>query len=301
MMPHMNHAHLSPGLNLPDDFAFSQSSLQAYADCPRRFWLRYVEQLPWPAQEATPVQEHERQMRLGSAFHRLVQRAEIGLDPDLLAARLAAPLADWFRDYRTYRPADLPTELILVEQNVSVPFVDPASGRTFRLAALFDLVAVTPGERAVILDWKTGQHRPGPATLQQRLQSRVYPYVLVEAGDAMPGGPFAAHQVELRYWYTAAPAQPVRIRHSAAQHDAHRAYLQGLLASILAGRTDEDFPKAPDTEQNRARLCRFCVYRSRCDRGDTPGDLADLAEVEDERGAVADLEFTLDDLPTLAF
>ena len=35
--------------NLPANFTFSQSSLQAYVDCARRFWLAYVEQLPWPA------------------------------------------------------------------------------------------------------------------------------------------------------------------------------------------------------------------------------------------------------------
>ena len=50
---------------LPPTFSFSQSSLQAYEDCPRRFWLAYVEQLPWPAVEASPIREHEALMRLG--------------------------------------------------------------------------------------------------------------------------------------------------------------------------------------------------------------------------------------------
>ena len=63
-------------------FTFSQSSLQAYTDCPRRFWLAYVEQLPWPAVEASPIHEHEEQMRLGERFHRLVQRTEVGIAPN---------------------------------------------------------------------------------------------------------------------------------------------------------------------------------------------------------------------------
>jgi len=235
----------------------------------------------------------------------LVQRAEIGLDHDLLAARLTPPLADWFAAYRAHRPDDLPTEVVLAEQNISIPFVDPATGRGFRLTALYDLLTIAPrpegSRRAVITDWKTGSRRPIPATLQRRLQSRVYPYVLVEAGDALPGGPFAPHQVELRYWFTSAPSQPIRISYDAAQHDANRAFLQGLLGHILAGQDQDDFPKVPDTEANRQRFCRFCVYRSRCDRGDTPGDLADLLEDEGESFLAADLEFTLDDLPTLAF
>jgi len=35
--------------NLPAPFTFSQSSLQDYYDCPRRFELRYLSRLIWPA------------------------------------------------------------------------------------------------------------------------------------------------------------------------------------------------------------------------------------------------------------
>jgi len=41
-------------LELPSTFAFSQSSLQSYVNCPRRFWLAYVEELTWPALEVAP-------------------------------------------------------------------------------------------------------------------------------------------------------------------------------------------------------------------------------------------------------
>jgi hypothetical protein len=44
---------------LSEDFVFSQSNLQAYVDCPRRFWLAHVRRMPWPAVEAGPVQEYE--------------------------------------------------------------------------------------------------------------------------------------------------------------------------------------------------------------------------------------------------
>jgi hypothetical protein len=44
---------------LPLDFQFSQGSLQDYVDCRRRFQLRYLDQLAWPAVEAEPLLEHE--------------------------------------------------------------------------------------------------------------------------------------------------------------------------------------------------------------------------------------------------
>ncbi len=296
----------SPALPLPDTFAFSQSSLQAYEDCQRRFWLAYVEQLPWPAIEAAPVQEHEQLMRLGSTFHRLIHRAEVGLDPDLLLAGLEAPLAGWFHGYLRYRPADLPTTVREVEHTLTIPFPNPptsAQTPAYRIAAKYDLIAIEPGERAVIVDWKTTRQRTDPAILRQRLQTWVYPYLLVEASRRLPWGPLQPEQVEMRYWFTSAPAQPVIFRHDQAQHAAAHDRLHGMLQQILSGNGIADFPKVPDTPINRKRFCNFCVYRSRCDRGVTAGD---VSEVDDpESFFTVDfstaLEFTLDELPELAF
>ncbi|RLT39933.1 MAG: PD-(D/E)XK nuclease family protein [Chloroflexi bacterium] len=290
-------------LSLPPTFAFSQSSLQAYANCPRRFWLAYVEQLPWPSQETKPFDAYEEQMRLGSRFHQAILRAETGFDPELLAATLDYPLDEWFAAYRRHRPDDLPTQFVESERVLSIPFGNE-NGR-YRLAARYDLIAAErAGEqaRAVIIDWKTTSRPTRRERLQQQLQTVVYPFVLVEASDSLPWGALSPAQVEMRYWFTAAPDAPVIFRYSADLHAANRTRLQGLLGEILAGTGQPDFPKAPDTEQNRQHLCAYCVYRSRCDRGVEAGD---LAQVDDADFFVVDLasglEFTLDDVEALAF
>ncbi len=294
-------------LQLPETFAFSQSSLQAYQDCPRRFWLTFVQQLPWPAVEAAPVQDFEQRMRLGERFHQLVQRREHGMDADLLAQALEPPLDGWFQAYLQHRPLDLPTDFTEVERVLSIPFGNPL-GR-YRLAAKYDLIAVEQGAagrpgRVVIVDWKTTA-RPTPRQiLEQRLQTVVYPFVLVEASAALPWGPVEPEQVEMRYWFTAAPEAPVVFSYSAERHAAARNQLQALFTEILEGEEEADFPKTPDTEANRRRLCNFCVYRSRCDRGVLPGSLAELEAGAPEFFAVdlaTALEFTLDDVEELAF
>ncbi len=294
-------------LELPETFAFSQSSLQAYQDCPRRFWLTFVQQLPWPAVEAAPVQDFERRMRLGERFHQLVQRREHGMDPAILARGLEPPLDGWFQAYLRHRPQDLPGDFSEVERVLSVPFGNQL-GR-YRLAAKYDLIAAEAGAgdrpgRVVIVDWKTTA-RPTPRhVLEQRLQTLVYPFVLVEASAALPWGPVAPEQVEMRYWFTAAPEEPVIFPYSAERHMAARNRLQALLAEILEGVAEADFPKVPDTEANRRRLCSFCVYRSRCDRGVTPGSLDELESDQAEFFAVdlsTALEFTLEDVEELAF
>ncbi len=288
-------------LPLPATFAFSQSSLQAFDDCPRRFWLAYVQQLPWPAVEATPIQEHEELMRLGSAFHRLVERAENGIDPEPLAAGLRPPLSTWFAAYVEHRPGDLPAQFVEIEHVLSIPY-RTAHGH-YRLAARYDLIAADRDGRVVIVDWKTTQQRTQPAVLRQRLQSAVYPYVLVEASAAFPWGPVRPEQVEMMYWFATTPAQPVVFRYDGAQHAANGRRLQALLDNIL-GRDHEDaFPLVIDTEMNRRRFCNYCVYRSRCGRGAAAGDLLDLEDL-DEIFAVdmeSALGFSLTDIPELAF
>jgi len=301
---------------LPPTFAFSQSSLQAYEDCPRRFWLAYVEQLPWPAVEASPVQEHEALLRLGERFHRLIQRTEIGIDPATVVAGLEPPLSTWFDAYLRHRPADLPEAFVEIERILSTVIavqksapVDTGDGQAepqplaWRLAARYDLIAAEPDGRVVILDWKTTKRRPDPATLRFRWQSIVYPFVLVEASAALPWGPVRPEQVEMRYWFTAAPGQPIVFRYDAAQHEANRQRLERILAQILAGQEEADFPKVADTPINRKRFCAFCIYRSRCDRGQKAGDLEELDDPETFFAPDLDkaLEFTLADIEELAF
>ena len=290
-------------LELPSTFAFSQSSLQSYVNCPRRFWLAYVEQLSWPALEAQPYDELEQQLRLGGQFHQLVERAEAGLAVDLLTDGLEYPLDEWFESYLRHRPADLPTEVVEVERVLSVPLA--VEGGQYRLAARYDLIAVG-GEgadrRAVILDWKTNKRVTRRSTLQQRMQTLVYPFVLVEASAGLPWGPLLPEQVEMRYWFTAAPAEAVAFRYSNDLHEANRERFEHLLNEILRGKGERDFCKVPDTDENRKRFCSYCIYRSRCDRGTKAGNLEEydeeeFSDVDLERA----LEFTLEEVQELAF
>ncbi len=73
-----------------EHFEFSQSSLQDYVDCARRFQLRYLDRVAWPAVQAEPVQENERHIQRGERFHRLAQQFLLGISPEKLARMAAA-------------------------------------------------------------------------------------------------------------------------------------------------------------------------------------------------------------------
>ena len=261
---------------LSPSFTFSQSSLQDYADCPRRFQLRYIEQLAWPAVETEPILENERRQQEGQLFHRMVQQHLIGLPAEKLtrlantpdpSTGLRASLSRWWENYLGYK-FDISgyaqyTELVLV-----------APVGTDRLLAKYDLVAVKPCDKAIIFDWKTSRKRPRDEWMAARMQTRVYRALLVQAGAYLNDGmPFQPDQIEMIYWYADFPSEPARFPYNAAQYKRDWEALTGLIHEI---EHHEHFPLTDDEKK-----CAYCPYRSYCNRGEAAGTLDDVeAEME---------------------
>ena len=290
-------------MTLPTDFQFSQGSLQDYVDCPRRFQLRYIQRLAWPAVQAEPVLENERHFQQGTAFHRLIHQHVLGLSPERLSSTITADfgqdLSRWWHNYLESGPADLPASLY-----PEVVLSAPVSGH--RLVAKYDLIAVDAGQwadfelsRAVIVDWKTSRKRLRRKGLAERLQTRVYPYLLIQAGSHLleigdwglkigDWRPFRPEQVEMVYWFANFPEDPERFPYDAAQYDADGAYLALLIEEIKSHSElgDEDFPLT-----TQERRCRYCPYRSLCQRGIRAGA---FDEAEDEPDWGDDFEIALD-------
>ena len=147
---------------LAPDYQFSQRSLQDYVDCRRRFQLRYLDQLAWPAVEAEPLIEHEQRLQAGAAFHRLVQRYLLGVPAERLSSLVEADrsgsgeLKRWWQNFLEH--ADVtPSENSLVEGVLS------AQIGSYRLLAKYDLIRWDedlPHGKVSIIDWKTSQIRP---------------------------------------------------------------------------------------------------------------------------------------------
>lgn len=239
---------------LPDDFQFSASNLQDFVDCPRRFYLRYVRGLRYPAAEAEPLRAFEQHVERALRFHQLIHQHRIGIAADALEASISdETVGAWWDSYLAHAPADLPPSRFS-EITLSAPLGDR------RLVARCDLLAV--GERAVIVDWKTALVRPSRGTLERRLQTIVYPYVLARAGAHLNGGqPIDPAAIRLIYWFAEFPQQPEIFTYSADQFERDGASLESLAADV-ARRGEDDFPLTDDTE-----MCRYCAYRSLNGRG----------------------------------
>jgi hypothetical protein len=270
-------------IRLPPAFQFSQSSLQDYVDCPARFELRYLREQPWPAPPAEPISEAEEADALGQRFHLLVERHYLGLpiQPDGL-------------DPVTRRWWDAFTASERSGQIVTMSESHPEISATVlldgqRITATFDLLTYTPDSGAMIYDWKTSARRPQRHTLERRLQTIIYPWLLVEVAPHLLGFALAPEQVNLTYWFANDPANPERFEYSTARYEQDRLYLSRTIERLLNTENVDGWALTPDV-----RLCRFCQYRSLHDRGDVAGSLDEqdddapqtLVNIEPDEGFV---------------
>ncbi len=284
------------GKTLPPTFHFSQSSLQDYVDCPRRFELRYVLRQAWPAVQAQPIQNAERQMWLGSAFHRLAHQFTVGIPVENITQGIDDDdLRRWWQAFLNAPPQGLPTAVRLAE----VSLFTVVAG--YRLMAKYDLIAADDG-RIVVVDWKTNQNRPPSAWLTRRLQTRVYPYIAAEVGKSVisrhaersEASQLSPGQVSMVYWFAEYPHQTTWFHYSQARHRENHDFLSGLIAEISARRPG-DFPLTDDE-----RRCRFCVYRSLCEKDLPPGEIAEGEETETSTD-VQDWEGDLEQVAEIAY
>lgn len=260
--------------DLPTPFTFSQSSLQDYVDCPRRFQLRYIEKLTWPAIKSEPVAENERRQIEGQIFHRLVQQYLLGVPSENLSRMANTPnLERWWNNFRQEFDS-------LGKLHPELTLSSPIGNH--RLVAKYDLVAVQ-GNKATIYDWKTYTKRPRDEWMSARWQTRVYRALLVQSGAHLNNNnSVEPEQIEMIYWYADFPSEPTRFKYAVNQFKRDWSAIEKVVNEISSIR---EFPLTEDE-----KTCRFCVYRSYCNRGTHAGQI-DEAEAEMDSEAAFDVNF----------
>lgn len=236
----------------------SQGKLEAFLTCQRRFYLRSLRRLPWPA--APLGDESEEALARGQQFHRVMERHFLGLDiaPEEIDD---GRVQHWWQAFRTSNLA-LPSGQRLPEHRLTVPL----GGHL--LLGRFDLLVV--GERdgrpfAHVFDWKTGRARP-ENKLRQDWQTRLYLALLAEGGGALwaqggNGRSLPPDRVSMTYWYAAEPDTPRTIRYTSAWHTQNWADIQAIVAQIDAALATDAWPLT-----DNLAACSDCAYQVYCGR-----------------------------------
>jgi len=244
---------------MPDSLLLSQTKLDTFLICQRRFQLRYLRRLPWP--DPPLGDESAEVLARGQQFHQVMERHFLGLDvvPDEIAD---GRVRHWWRQFQASRLA-MPNGRFLPEHRLTVPI----DGHL--LLGRFDLLVV--GEEAGqpfahIFDWKTGRARE-ESDLRQHWQTRLYLALLAEGGGALwpnyptHGRSLAPEAITLTYWYAADPDSPRQIRYSSAWHRENWAEIQAIAAQIETALARNEWPLTEDWS-----ACRQCAYQVYCGR-----------------------------------
>ena len=270
-----------------EDLVFSANSLQAFADCERRFELNYLEELKWPAVESEPVLESELFLSLGRRFHEMIHQDVLGI-PVIEPSRVDEPeLYGWWENYKAYDPITSTGQ-----QFPEKTLVSTISNRL--LVATYDLFVIGEDGKVIIYDWKTWR-KPRPLQwVQQQMQSRIYPLVLYQERASIPGSSLLSpDQIEMRYWYANFPDESVAFQYSQSQYEADLAFLQLMVERI-------DNLQAGQFElTSEHHKCTYCPFRSYCGRGDKAGLFEDFDAAE--IGSTESLFGDLDDYESIAF
>jgi len=239
-------------------FLFSASMLQDYQDCQRRFELKYVLKQTWPSIPMAPIQEYELHMLRGRQFHFLIHQYFAGIPPAKIKSAVNDDtLLKWFNlflsHFNKFPFKDIHSEIRL-----------SANLGNHTIVAIYDLVAQLKSGQIEIYDWKTSLHKPNPDIYHSKMQSSIYPYVLMENLKFLfPNVDTNQFQkISMIYWFPEFPNAAVCMDYEDVNHTENSELLTALLDQIEEKITGSQFPMTLDKN-----LCKFCQFRSLCNRG----------------------------------
>jgi hypothetical protein len=247
---------------LDSSFYHSQLSLSIYQSCQLKFRRRYLDGLYWPR----PISG---QVELGRDFHLVSNRYFASSQQE----SYDGDLGRWLNELYRFRPA-APDLVFLPEQELRL------KDGPVRLLARYDLVMLAPG-RVVIYDWKTDRRRLSGKTCENTLQTIVYRYMMVRAGDGYWNRALTPAGVEMIYWNPRYPENSVTLKYDQQRYRQDEEWLREAIAEI-DGKDPGSFLATTD-----GRTCQTCEYSPIC-RG--------ASETDPEEDEDDDLSLAWDDI-----
>jgi hypothetical protein len=273
----------------PLSLSFNQSNLQNFKECPRRFQLKHLKEISWPAATSMPLSEFERVIHLGNQFHHLAHQYFVGIKPELIHASIQdADLVEMWNNFYGFAKSLSGFDLFS-EQTLHTLI----NGNT--IIAKFDLI-VKKADQYIIFDWKTSQHIPPLSYLSDRVQTLLYPYIFYISGSELFGdAQIEPSQILFNYFYPLSSDPVVSFPYSEKIHKEFTSTLVDFIDKITSlHNSDNNFPLTTDQSK-----CNLCQFRSICNRGIDAADLnsIDLYDWED----LSDIQFDIDNIKELEF
>lgn len=234
-----------------EKFYFSQSALEAFAQCRLKFKKRYLDGLYWSRKELLPPEQLEA-LEKGIAFHLLAQRYFSGLATGVEQVR-GGELELWLRRLENLVPLN-------PEINFWPEYQLKVNSYSGKLVAKYDLLCFEPQGKIIIYDWKTDQRPLVKEKLAKSWQTIIYPYLIIEAGVRLMGSPVSPEQVKMVYWNPLYPEKLVEFPYSEQAYQQDKAVIERTIKEICSLAETSFFPT------NQSQLCRYCEYSYLCQK-----------------------------------
>lgn len=236
----------------------SAYALGVYQECPRKYALRYRQNLYWPAPDGKPqdadTEKRDASLERGQRFHALVHAHQEGLPLDAILAAMAEedpatiPLWEAYLAHADSRPeGEVRSEVALHFFVKDVPVM-----------ARFDRL-VQSEKGWLIQDWKTGGSLE---SLANSWQTKLYPFALAHAGHALNGGePIPPEAIRLRYWlWKDGRVETGDWEYSSTLYAEHLAEFERQAGILSAPLNAENFPG----HGAGSRACGRCQFMTLC-------------------------------------
>ncbi len=249
---------------MEEPLTLSRTRIADFLVCRRRFQLRYLTKIPWPATRRDSDTERSRQ--LGERFHKVLQRHFLAL-PVGDEVESEPLLKYWWRLFRSYEPR-IPDGRRLPELSLTVPI-----GR-HGLTGRFDLVIVSE-QRITIFDWKTFGKARTEEALRRDLQSKIYLALAAESGNLINDN-MRPEEIILIYWFATDPPVERSLDYSQREHTSNWRNMTSIVDEIddqLS--TAGTWPLTDNLEE-----CDRCAFQIYCGRGDGNPNFEDLTELK---------------------
>ena len=269
-----------------ENLVYSASMLQDFVDCQRRFELKYVLKQSWPSIPVEPVLEIEALMARGRQFHFLAHQFFARVPISTINAAIDDDvLAHWFDHFFDFtQHQDWVRTLSEIQFGTLI--------NQHQVIAVYDLVASAGNGQIFIFDWKTSILPPKKKYLVEKMQTLIYPFILFENLPRLFPGFLQEEQRSLSmvYWFPEFPDSSIIFEYDQDQHQKNSQILVNILNQINIKLASQQFSCTSDK-----RKCRFCQYRSLCDRGIIAGRV-DESDTEESSELI---EIDFDALPEM--
>ena len=227
-----------------EHFIYSQNSINTYKSCPRKFKLKYIENLNWKKDDINSKEYYEG-LITGSEFHLICERyfenIPLGIDKENNET-----FYTWIQNIKKILPIEnnkiyLPEYEVRMNINKSI------------ISAKYDLVIIDK-DNIEIWDWKTENKQLEYKNLINRMQTIVYMFIAKEVIPKINNLDSTYENISMKYYQPQFGNNAITINYTEEIHEENRESIKKYI----------EFINNSEFNFRNNNHCKYCEFNKLC-------------------------------------